>query len=164
MKIRKLAFNSKLQTFQILTKDVQMHILCPSYFITTVHRILYSQWNFCKIMSHCFHRNAHCDKIRPSRWCLHYCRNDLILSIYYPFWFKTDIIGEFICDRSIFQTFWRTRAWALGSRPVYYSILKSFGQRSQHISIKFPLHNSLKISKCATNRGSLLLATLRYYV
>ena len=36
MKIRKLAFNSKLQTFQILTNDVQMHILCPSYFITTV--------------------------------------------------------------------------------------------------------------------------------
>ena len=36
MKIRKLAFNSKLQTFQILTNGVQMHILCPSYFITTV--------------------------------------------------------------------------------------------------------------------------------
>ena len=27
-----------------------------------------------------------------------------------------------------------------GSRPVYYSILNSFGQRSQYISIKFPLH------------------------
>ena len=27
------------------------------------------------------------------------------------------------------------------SRPVYYSILNSFGQRSQYISIKFPLHN-----------------------
>ena len=26
------------------------------------------------------------------------------------------------------------------SRPVYYSILESFGQRSQYISIKFPLH------------------------
>ena len=26
------------------------------------------------------------------------------------------------------------------SRPVYYSILNSFDQRSQHISIKFPLH------------------------
>ena len=26
------------------------------------------------------------------------------------------------------------------SRPVYYSILKSFGQRSQYISIKFLLH------------------------
>ena len=26
------------------------------------------------------------------------------------------------------------------SRPVYYSILNSFGQRSQYISIKFPLH------------------------
>ena len=26
------------------------------------------------------------------------------------------------------------------SRPVYYSILNSLGQRSQYISIKFPLH------------------------
>ena len=26
------------------------------------------------------------------------------------------------------------------SRPVYYSILNSFGQRSQYISIKYPLH------------------------
>ena len=26
------------------------------------------------------------------------------------------------------------------SRPAYYSILNSFGQRSQYISIKFPLH------------------------
>ena len=26
------------------------------------------------------------------------------------------------------------------SRPVYYSILNSFGQRSQYISTKFPLH------------------------
>ena len=26
------------------------------------------------------------------------------------------------------------------SRPVYYSILKPFGQRSHYISIKFPLH------------------------
>ena len=26
------------------------------------------------------------------------------------------------------------------TRPVYYSILNSFGQRSQYISIKFPLH------------------------
>ena len=142
-KVKKLALNSQLLTVQILTNGVQVLILCPSYFITTVHRILYSQWNFCKIMSHCFHRNAHCDKIRPSRWCLHYCRNYLILSIYYPFWFKTDIIGEFICDRSIFQTFWKThtlKSRALGSRPVYYSILKSFGQRSQYISIKPPLH------------------------
>ena len=28
------------------------------------------------------------------------------------------------------------------SRPVYYSILNSLGQRSQYISIKFPLHKS----------------------
>ena len=27
------------------------------------------------------------------------------------------------------------------SRPVYYSILNSLGQRSQYIIIKFPLHN-----------------------
>ena len=46
------------------------------------------------------------------------------------------------------------------STPVYYSILNSFVQRSQYISIKFPLH--LKILKCATNQDSLLLATLRY--
>ena len=26
------------------------------------------------------------------------------------------------------------------SRPVYYLIVNSFGQRSQYISIKFPLH------------------------
>ena len=49
------------------------------------------------------------------------------------------------------------------SKPVYYSILNSLGQRSQYISIKFPLHNSLKITKCATNQDRLvLLATLRY--
>ena len=48
------------------------------------------------------------------------------------------------------------------SRPVYYSILNSFGQRSQYISIIFSLINSLKILKCATNQESLLLATLRY--
>ena len=28
----------------------------------------------------------------------------------------------------------------VSSSPVYYSILNSFGQRSQYISIKFPLH------------------------
>jgi hypothetical protein len=48
------------------------------------------------------------------------------------------------------------------SRPVYYSILELYGQRSQYISIKFPLHKPLKIWKCATNRDRLLLATLRY--
>ena len=41
--------------------------------------------------------------------------------------------------------------------------LNSFGQRSQYISIKFPLINSLKILKCATNRDSPLLATLQYF-
>ena len=46
------------------------------------------------------------------------------------------------------------------SRPVYYSILNSFGQRSQYISIKFPFINSLKILKF-TNRDSLLFGTLR---
>ena len=35
-KVKKLALNSQLLTFQILTNDVQMLILCLSYFITTV--------------------------------------------------------------------------------------------------------------------------------
>ena len=43
------------------------------------------------------------------------------------------------------------------SRPVYYSILNFFGQRSH-----YPFINSLKILECSTNRDSLLLATLRY--
>ena len=30
------------------------------------------------------------------------------------------------------------------SRPVYYSILNSFGQRLQYIRIKFPLHKQSK--------------------
>ena len=41
------------------------------------------------------------------------------------------------------------------SRPVYYSILNSFGQRSQYISIKFPLHKpseNLKMCWQATAR------------
>ena len=37
------------------------------------------------------------------------------------------------------------------SRPVYYSILDSFGQRSQYISIKFRLHKQCEILGCATN-------------
>ena len=35
-KVKKLALNSQLLTVQILTKDVQVPILCLSYFITTV--------------------------------------------------------------------------------------------------------------------------------
>ena len=35
-KVKKLALNSQLLTFQILTNDVQVVILCLSYFITTV--------------------------------------------------------------------------------------------------------------------------------
>jgi hypothetical protein len=47
------------------------------------------------------------------------------------------------------------------SRPVYYSIFKSLGQRSQYISIKFSIHKqSCLLFRCATNRDSLLLATL----
>ena len=47
------------------------------------------------------------------------------------------------------------------SRLVYYSILDSFGQRSQYTQAsKFPFSNSLKILECATNQDSLLLATL----
>ena len=30
------------------------------------------------------------------------------------------------------------------SRPVYYSILNSFGRRSQYISINFPLHKQFE--------------------
>ena len=43
------------------------------------------------------------------------------------------------------------------SRPVFYSILNSFGQRLPCIGIK----NSPKILKCA-NRDSMLLATVQY--
>jgi hypothetical protein len=35
-KENKLALNSQLQTYQIVTNDDQMLILCLSYFITTV--------------------------------------------------------------------------------------------------------------------------------
>ena len=35
-KVKKLALNSQLLTVQILTNDVQVLILCLSYFITTV--------------------------------------------------------------------------------------------------------------------------------
>ena len=34
--VKKLALNSQLPTVQILTNDVQVLILCLSYFITTV--------------------------------------------------------------------------------------------------------------------------------
>ena len=37
------------------------------------------------------------------------------------------------------------------SRLVYYSILNSFGQRSQYININFPFINSLITLECATN-------------
>ena len=48
------------------------------------------------------------------------------------------------------------------SRLVYYSILELFGQRSQYISIKFPPHKQpCLMLRCATNRDSLLLLTLR---
>ena len=48
------------------------------------------------------------------------------------------------------------------SRLVYYSILELFGQRSQYIASNFPFIGLLKILGSATNRDSLLLATLRY--
>ena len=38
-KFKKLALNSQLLTVQILTNDVQVLILCLSYFITTVQWI-----------------------------------------------------------------------------------------------------------------------------
>ena len=37
-KVKKLALNSQLLTVQILTNDVQVLILCLSYFITTVQK------------------------------------------------------------------------------------------------------------------------------
>ena len=51
------------------------------------------------------------------------------------------------------------------SRPVHYSILNSFGQRSQYLCTLasiFPFISSLKILKRATTRDSLLFVTLRY--
>ena len=47
------------------------------------------------------------------------------------------------------------------SRSVYYSIFELFDQRSQYISINFPLISLLKILGCATDQDSLLIATLR---
>ena len=39
-KVKKMALNSQLLTVQILTNDVQVLILCLSYFITTVPKSL----------------------------------------------------------------------------------------------------------------------------
>ena len=50
------------------------------------------------------------------------------------------------------------------SKPGYYSILDPFVQRSQYISIKFPLHEQSKIIGYATNGDVLLLETLRYVI
>ena len=50
------------------------------------------------------------------------------------------------------------------SRPVYYSILELFSQRSQYISIKFPLHKPSENLKMCCYRDRLLLATLRYMI
>ena len=53
----------------------------------------------------------------------------------------------------IFARFNRSTSWLIAtnryrkvpsSRPVYYSILETFDQRSQYISIKFPLHKHFK--------------------
>jgi hypothetical protein len=52
----------------------------------------------------------------------------------------------------------------VASRPVYCSILNTFGQTSQYISIKLPFIDSLKILICATNQDSLLLATLWHII
>ena len=51
------------------------------------------------------------------------------------------------------------------SRPVYYSIFNFLSQRSQYISITFPLYkHSCLLLRCATNRDSILLATLRQVI
>ena len=53
----------------------------------------------------------------------------LILDIRFDFTNKETIVPQ--------ETIYRTVA---SSRQVYYSILNSFGQISQYISIKFPLY------------------------
>ena len=42
-KIKKFALNLQLQTIQILTNDVQVLILCLSYYITTVLTFEYDE-------------------------------------------------------------------------------------------------------------------------
>ena len=42
-KVKKLALKSQLLTVQILTNDVQVVILCLSYFITTVIQIVHGK-------------------------------------------------------------------------------------------------------------------------
>ena len=46
MNFKKFALNLQLQVIQILTNDVQMLILCLSYFITTVAVIFVIKTNF----------------------------------------------------------------------------------------------------------------------
>ena len=48
------------------------------------------------------------------------------------------------------------------SRPVYYSILETFVQSSQYVSIKFPLHKHSKMLGCATKQDMLLPVNLRF--
>ena len=60
-------------------------------------------------------------------------------------WCFTWLCGPFKCGKNlIFQSPFlaskKTYRVVASSRPVHYSILKLFGQRSQYISIKFPLH------------------------
>ena len=54
-------------------------------------------------------------------------------------WFAKECLVECatVCVKSVVILIYRKVA---SSRPVYYSILNSFGQRSQYISIKFPLY------------------------
>ena len=53
-----------------------------------------------------------------------------------------------------------THSKVTSSRPGYYLILHPFGQRSQHISIQFPLYKQSENLGCATKRDVLLLAIL----
>ena len=48
-KNKKLVLKSQLQTYQILTNDDQIFILCLSYFITTVMAISKLKTNFMRI-------------------------------------------------------------------------------------------------------------------
>ena len=47
---KKLTLNSQLQTYQILTNNDQMLILCLSYFITTVQKLFLEFWQVMKLL------------------------------------------------------------------------------------------------------------------
>ena len=46
VKVKKLALSSQLLTVQILSNDVQVLILCLSYFFTSVHGVFFGNLQF----------------------------------------------------------------------------------------------------------------------